>query len=299
MSTRTISVIFNCGSGSQSKEAILSELREALGEAQLKADFTRVEPGDDFVTKCDAVVKNAIHNDAVVVAVGGDGTVNAAAALCCLHQVTLGIIPLGTFNYFARDLKIPTTLREAVAVLATGTVRAVTVGKVGERLFLNNASFGLYTKLIRRRELDKAKFGRLRIVAFLSAITSLFLHQRKFLIKVRGEDRKMRSTTMVFVGNNTLQLDNFGLSIAECTQNDKLGVLVLREMTKFQTALFLLRGLFRNLDVESHLEQFCADHFEVEVKRKRIDVAIDGEIVACKVPLAFSVEARALNVIVP
>jgi len=66
--------------------------------------------------------------------------------------VTLGIIPLGTFNYFAREHAIPTELDAAIQIIKQGHTKEVAVGLVQDRVFLNNASFGLYTKLIRQRE---------------------------------------------------------------------------------------------------------------------------------------------------
>jgi diacylglycerol kinase family enzyme len=91
------------------------------------------------------------HFDIVVVG-GGDGSVSAAASVLAGSNISLGILPLGTLNHFARDLGLPLELEGAVRLIAAGRVRLVDVGEVNGRVFLNNSSLGIYPHLVAERD---------------------------------------------------------------------------------------------------------------------------------------------------
>lgn len=296
---KEVTVILN--SGPAKERAKLAEtLAESIKKAGYKAHIVVIGDHDDFPKVCKTEVAKAKEKEGIIVAAGGDGTVNLIAGLCYRHGVTLGIIPMGTFNYFARDLSIPTDRDEAVKIIAADHTKQVTVGLVQDRIFLNNASFGLYTKLIREREQASSRFGRVRIIAALAAAYSLFDNHKLFTIKINADGKEGRHTTpMVFVGNNTLQLENLGLEVATHTRQDQLAVIIMKESSRWEIARLLFRGAIKNLKDESRLKEFCADHFEVESRRKIINLVIDGEIIRCNTPLEFKVDKKTLTVLVP
>ena len=174
LSDRSITIILNPRSGVNEKELICQQITDTLGEIH---KVITLMPSDDFYGICEQAVLEAKRTDGVVVVAGGDGTVNLVAGLCCKHGVVMSIIPLGTFNYFARELMIPLDVNAAAQLLLNGQINRVRVGHVNQHLFLNNASFGLYTRIIRNREADKSRFGRFRLVAVLSAIATFLRGQ--------------------------------------------------------------------------------------------------------------------------
>ncbi len=298
---RPVTLIFNRGSGNDEKLQLRDVIEQAITAAGRTAHVVELKPGPQFLATCERLVQQAAADGDTVIAAGGDGTINLAAGLCAKHDAALGVIPLGTFNYFARELGIPADPAAAAQVAVTGVARPVTVGYVQDRLFLNNASFGLYTTIIRNRERANSRFGRMRIVAALSAAHSLIGERKRFAVKLttdQGHDEVHR-TSMVFVGNNTMQLSNVGLEAARCTEQDRLAIVVVKPMTRMDTARVLLRGALKTLGDESQLEEFCARHIEVETRRREVDVAIDGEIVRCRTPLRFRSQPAALRVVVP
>ena len=285
------------GSDTNTTLSTINEHYIALGHAVTLCEIPR---GSSIDRVCGPLVKQAVADGGIVVAVGGDGTVNALAKLCYTYGATLAVIPQGTFNYFARAVDIPTELNAALDVVSNGTVRTVSAGFVGDHLFLNNASFGLYPRLIKQREKATSRFGRKRFIAALSALNSIFYDTktRSIVVKSHGETEFHR-TRMVFVGNNTLQFQNLGLDVGECTKRDQLGVVIMQPMSRLEIVRLMWRTLVRNLSFESKLIQFCSDGFEVKTSKARIEVVIDGEIIRCDTPLQFRIEARAIRVIVP
>lgn len=293
-------VLMNVGSGSNEKEQVQQEIVNAISAAGGEASIFELRPGKDITQTIERAVIEAKRTGTIVVAAGGDGTLTAVASQCYRHMVPMGIIPLGTFNYLAREMGVPMNPANAATALVGGRRRTINVGFLNDKMFINNASFGLYTQIIRRREADKSRFGRFRIVALLSAIATLIRGQSRFAIRiVTPEGVHVRRTAMVFVCNNVFQLENIGLKQTECIRSGQLAVALLKPLRRFDTARLLLRGLTRTLNDESNLEQFCAQMFSVDSRRRRIDVVLDGEVTRCSTPLSFRVVHDALQVVVP
>lgn len=296
---RPLFVAINEGAGADTVD-MPKMLATLLRDAGHEVVLFEIPKGASLENACKPLVMQALNADGVVVAAGGDGTVNAIAKLCYEHKVTLAVIPLGTFNYFARALGIPTKLEDAVAAIGNSTVREVSAGFVQEHLFLNNASFGLYPKLIKKREAATKRFGRKRIIGAVSAIHSLFERQTYFSIACTVDGTTMHNrTNMVFVGNNSLQLETLGLDVSACAKANRLAAVILTPLTRLQMARLMWRGIVKNLHFENKLQQFCTDDFTVETKRPKLEVVIDGEIITCQSPLAFRVEAKAIRVLAP
>lgn len=296
-----ITILMNNGSGSSRGNAVHDEIIQAFAGHHCTPAIIDINAIPDFSETSAALFQKAKEKNGIIVAAGGDGTVNAVATQCVTHGVTLGVIPLGTFNYFAREMLIPLDVAEAVRIILQGRTVKASVGKIQDRLFLNNASFGLYTNIIRQRENATYRFGRLRIVAALSAVMSLIKGHRLFNIRISsdGAQPSHHRASMVFIGNNTLQLNNLGLDVAACTRRNKLAVVILKEAGAFATARLIWRGIIKHWQDETILETFCADAFDVDTKRTSIDLVIDGEIIHCHTPLSFHVETEALSVRVP
>ena len=121
----------------------------------------------------------------MVVAAGGDGTMNAVASALIGTETAMGVLPLGTLNHFAKDLKIPLELEGAVATIVTGRIVPIDVGEVNGHIFLNNSSIGIYPWIVRERETEQRK-GYRKWVAFARASISAL--KRYSLLHVRLRD---------------------------------------------------------------------------------------------------------------
>jgi diacylglycerol kinase family enzyme len=159
----------------------------------------------------------AFGRHSAVVAVGGGGTINAVAQAAHAQGCALGVLPQGTFNYFARTHGIPADAPQALQTLLTcePVPVQVQVGLINNHVFLVNASLGLYPELLQDREAFKTRFGRSRLVAFGSAlVTMLGVHRILRLRIERGVDHRDITTNTLFIGNNRLQLEQVGLAQA-------------------------------------------------------------------------------------
>lgn len=251
-------------------------------------------------------IADARQNGGAVVAAGGDGTVSSTAAAVLPTALPFGVLPLGTFNYFARGHGIPVDLEAAVAVLLQARPRAVTVGLVNERPFLVNASIGLYPQLIEDREAFKARFGRSRPVALASAVRSVLREHRQSEVVVElHEVRRVLRTTTLFVCASQLQLDKLGLPESEAVARGELVAVIVRPSGTWAMLGLLARGALGQLDEALAVESFSFERLTVQPwsararSGRRVKLAVDGEVVTLPPPLRFAVAAERLHVLAP
>src|SRR3954463_16448219 len=121
---KKVTVLVNRNGGSVRKQGITADgLREVFQKAGTDADI-RLIPGDEICDAARAAVKAGVD---AVVAGGGDGTIRAVASVLVGGEVPLGVLPLGTLNHFASDLKIPVDLEAAIRLIAEGEVNRLDV----------------------------------------------------------------------------------------------------------------------------------------------------------------------------
>ena len=156
-----IAVVLNDSSGTGDCAAQAKQLEEIFAEAGREARVKVARGGDQIRTFIESAVGDGCE---VLVAGGGDGTINTAASVLVDRDIPLGVLPLGTLNHFAKDLGIPLELEEAARVVLEGTECRVDVGEVNGRVFVNNSSLGVYPAIVRLRERYQAtglgKVGR-------------------------------------------------------------------------------------------------------------------------------------------
>jgi diacylglycerol kinase family enzyme len=298
-------IILNAGSGHAQTEGQRATIEEVLHDAGREFQLTVVDDPQQLVNICQRLVEQAKASGGILVAAGGDGTINAVARLAVAGGCPFGVLPQGTFNYFGRTHGIPEDLGDAVRALLSSRLQPVQVGLVNDRVFLVNASIGLYPKLLEEREIDKKQFGRSRLVAFLSALkTILSPHRRlRITLDVDGTVHRLRTATF-FVGNNRLQMQQVGIiPLSEALEDGKLAAIAPKSVGKLGMLWLLARGAFGRLGQADDLVAFGFRTMTVTPHRlsrkRRIKVATDGEVTFMSTPLQFRVLDEQLLLLKP
>src|ERR671917_315047 len=203
--------VVNGSAGSSDTEATRDVIESGLREAGRAGAVLFAAPGELARVARDGAAE-ALADGSAVVAVGGDGTINTVAQAAHAAGCAMGVLPEGTFNYFAREHGAPSETAEALRWLLDGRPEPAQVSAINERVFLVNASLGLYPDLLQDRERWKARFGRSRLVALGAALATLLRAQDslRLWIEWEGKLRQVRTLTL-FVGNSRLQLEQRGL----------------------------------------------------------------------------------------
>jgi diacylglycerol kinase family enzyme len=271
-------------------------MEELAEEARRLAVDVHILGEDDDATE---VARRAAESGAESLGMaGGDGSLAAVAAVALERDLPFVCIPFGTRNHFARDLRIDRD--DPVGTLAAfqGRERRIDVGAVGERLFLNNVSLGLYASFVH----DPARKTRNRLMAFLRMVPAALGRGRSPLdVSFEFEGRReRRAALVVLVANNDYRIESMA-DLGERARLDEglLHAYVIEAVSRRALVALLARAAVRNVGEAEGLVEWTAGRFSVESSRPRIHAAIDGEPVVLETPLAFEVKPRALRVLVP
>ena len=299
--------VINAASGQHDVAATRNLIEAALAAAGRSGDFHLPAAGKLAHSAAQAAA-TAQRLHSAVVAVGGDGTLNAVAQAAYAQGCAMGVLAQGTFNYFARTHGIPTDLAQALQVLLAAVPVSVPapvqVGQVNDRVFLVNASLGMYPDLLQDREAYKARFGRRRWVAVGAALATVLGRHRRLRLRIEtdGQARAVTTTTL-FVGNNRLQLEQVGLPLAPALDQGRIAAVVLRPVGVWSLLGLLLRGAMGRLGEADTLDSFDCQRLVVRPRLawagRSVKVAFDGEVGRLRLPLVFRVAPRALMLLKP
>jgi diacylglycerol kinase family enzyme len=205
---------------------------------------------------------------------GGDGSLAPVAAVAIERDVPFVCVPLGTRNHFARDVGLDRGNPVAALAAFDGRERRIDVGRVGERLFLNNVSLGVYAHLVHRR-------GRaLRRREALAAARALAIALRAEPLRATLDGRPL-AARIVLVANNHYRLDLFSLGERERLDEGLLHLYAAQDL------------------LPRTWHEQTAERFVVDVAASRVPAAIDGEPVELETPLEFRIEPKALRLLLP
>jgi diacylglycerol kinase family enzyme len=291
-----ISVVLNDSSGTGDCAAQAKQLEGIFAEAGREARVKVARGGDQIRSFIESAVAEGCE---VLVAGGGDGTINTAASVLVDRNVPLGVLPLGTLNHFAKDLGIPLELEDAARVVLEGTECRVDVGEVNGRVFVNNSSLGVYPAIVRLRERYQAT-GRGKWVAALWA-SLVVLRRNPFMgvrIIVDGQST-VRRTPFVFIGNNEYRMAGLNAASREKLVGKHIAVYLLNADRRVGLLRLAWQVLTKGVDEVKELDLLTVEEATIETRRSRLQVALDGEVAILASPLKYRVRPAALRVCVP
>jgi diacylglycerol kinase family enzyme len=289
--------VINASAGAQDVEAKRAVIEATLLAGGRKGNFLTSGPRDLPRVAAEAAAA-ALASNSAVVAVGGDGSLNTVAQAAHAAGCPMGVIPCGTFNYFARTHGIPTEPAAAARLLLDSRPMPVQVAAINDRVFLVNASLGVYPELLLDREAYKARFGRSRWVALVAACATLLRAQRRLRLRIEiGATVRDVQTLTLFVGNNPLQLRQFGAepedTLAGTPGDGSMAALMLRPISTLSMIGLMLHGAMGRLGEAAGVESFEFHRMVVKPRlapgRKKIVVAFDGEVAQMRSPIDIRV----------
>lgn len=207
---------------------------------------------------------------------GGDGSLGAVAQVAIERDLPFVCIPWGTRNHFAIDAGLPADDPLGAVAAFGGAERCVDVGRVGERVFLNNVSLGVYARLVHRRERRRRRDETL---ARLRALATSVWQDRRWTRRFRVDGQPVIASVVLVANNEYLE------ELTSLGERERLDGGVL--------ALYAARGVRR-----LHWTERTGQQFRIESDRP-LHAAVDGEPAVLASPLELRVDPRALRLLVP
>jgi len=307
-------ILLNCGSRSKRAAHQRARLEALLRSSRLEAELLCAAGGDELADLAQRAASSDHYE--ILVAAGGDGTVNAvASALAHAHAhahetrktaasappKSLGVLPLGTVNHFAKTIGVPMDLARAVQCLEDPDTSVLDLGEVNGRLFVNNSTLGVYPRIIRYREHLRKNRHINKWAAFAYAAARMIPNHEPHSLRltINGGRAISTSTPFVFIGRSDGKLGSLSLIRGEKPRDGELSVFLVHARPGLSLLRLAARALVWRLSEADGVEIFRAEDIFIEGDDQRLHVAMDGEVVPLRTPLHYRVRRRALRVARP
>jgi YegS/Rv2252/BmrU family lipid kinase len=291
-----ICCIINARSGTESTQ-FTKTVEAEFARHNVDAEIIEIEDGSALPR----LAKLAVEEDYdTIVAVGGDGTINAvASAVVGKPGVKFGVIPRGTLNHFAGALGIPPDLERAVSTIVAGHAKAVDVGQVNGQIFVNNSSLGFYPSVVKMREGLQKKGASKWPAAFWSSV-KIFFHFHRMNLHLVAANGLMttQKTPMLFVGNNAYDTSIPKLGTRSSLEGGKIWIMMPTSATRIGLLSSLVKVTFGR---ETAKDAITLETTEITITSNRglEKVAVDGEVIRLQSPFKYKILPKSLRVIVP
>ncbi len=282
------------GTAGESPGVLVKKLFAERGAA---VRIIELKSGDDIQALTKQVTADGFG---VIVSGGGDGTINAvASAIVGKANIKFGVLPMGTYNHFAKDLVIPLDLEHAVDVILQGVTRPIDVGEVNGHIFVNNSSLGAYPAMVKLREALQ-KSGYAKKWAALRASIQVLAHFRLLRVTLKDAtgNNLTTKTAMLFVGNNRYELDPVNMGTRNTLDDGRLWILIANAQSRL-ALFFSLFAVLWHRDNASAVTVFETGECVVNTRKASQKVSVDGEVLLLATPLRYRIRPAALHIIVP
>lgn len=286
-----IYVVYNTKSG---KDDSLDEIKKAFTSCKLRvAKYIPLQQGFE------KELENKLHKNVVIVAAGGDGTISAVASVVAGSEASFAVIASGTLNHFAKDTNTPLDLIEAISLLKKLKTKRVDVAEVNDQIFINNSSIGIYSASLEERSRLEKLVGKWP--AALWAMLKTAIRFPLYTVSLQTGESKKKSTyrsPLIFIGNNSYNLNGFGLTDRTLLTKGELSVYIAKTSTRLSVLRLLFsiaRGALHDSD---NFVSLRTSSLTIETHKKKVSVSYDGEFKKIASPLNYKIHKKALRLVV-
>ena len=239
-----------------------------------------------------------LQKPTIVVACGGDGTINEVAQTLINTDIALGIIPIGSGNGLAANLHIPTNLENAFEVILNTQKSTIDVGKINENYFFSNMGLGIDAEVIHRYSEKKTR----NFLGYVSASTKALFNYQPKKFKIELNDSEILEDDFYFLLCSNSNEAGYGISFTPNAKlNDgKLDFIAVKKINFIQQFQFSTLVLRKNIGRMSQAKILQVNSVKFHSNQDKIIAQIDGEAVTLNQKIVeVSVLTNALNVITP
>ncbi len=267
----------------------------------LQANF---HPSDEIIVKetqfqfhAKQLVAEAIEENAdVIVACGGDGTINEVANALVNTKIALGIIPAGSGNGLASNLAIPKDINKAIEIIKKNTVHTIDVGRVEDKYFFSNLGFGIDAEVIKTYEENQKR----TITGYFDASIKTLLNYKSKLFRIYIDGAIIEKNFYYLFCSNS-NIAGYGISFTPKADlaDGELDLLMIEDLDVFEQFYFSVLVLAKKIDLLEKANYKKVKKFKIEsLDGEPITYQIDGEIFkSTSLQVKVKVIPNALNII--
>lgn len=225
------------------------------------------------------LAQQSVHEKAeIIVACGGDGTINEVASCLVNSKITLGIIPIGSGNGLARNLKIPRDLKKAIQLIKVQKTSAIDVGSINGRFFFSNTGFGFAANAISHFESFRNRRLSSYLKATLQSIWS-FKNNAKHTIYMNGNEVALYPF-LVFVSNTNVMGYNFSMTRKAKLNDGLLDVVIIDQLSRLKMVYFAFLFLIGVEHIIKEYAYFKVKNVTIKIENQEVKIPyqLDGEL---------------------
>ena len=288
---KTVHTIINPVSGTGSKTKI-KELLSDLGSEGYDVTLLQTEYRNHAAEIAQKAVKDKID---IVIAVGGDGTVNEVAGALAGSDVALGIIPTGSGNGLARHLGIPINEKKAVDIIKKGAVERIDYGKANGRMFFCTCGVG-YDALVSEKALNKKKRGKLM---YAGDMLATYVNYKPEHYKIRCAESTFEGEAFVITFANASQYGYNAYIAPNATVLDgKMNISILKPISFVDVPEVGVQMFLKHIGDNKNFKEIITTKATI-IRNKEGVMHIDGNAVYEGEEIEVEIVPSGLNVIVP
>lgn len=233
----------------------------------------------------------------IIVACGGDGTINEVASCLVNTNIALGIIPLGSGNGLASNLKIPTRIEHAIALIKSTSIKQIDVGLINEHYFFSNTGIGIDAQVIMHYENSNERKLTSYIKSSLKALNGLN-YKNEITVEINGKTIHTHPF-LLFISNSNEMGYKISLTPMASLQDGLLDVLIVSKMSKLRSLFFGLLILFKKPHIIKEAQHYQSKAIKIRQANQQIyESQIDGEFFSIKSDaITISLLEKSLHVI--
>lgn len=246
------------------------------------------------------LVHEAIQaNTDLIVACGGDGTINEVASQLVNSKIPLGIIPQGSGNGLSSNLKIPRNLDQALQVIKNFKVDAIDVGKINDHFFFSNTGIGFDASLIKHYELSQKR----TLKGYIQAGLTAFFEKKKseVLLVKKGENQFSILPFLIFVSNSNEMGYRMSITPKASLQDGLLDVVMIPQTNPINKVIWSTSLLLKKSHWFQKIQTFQTNKIQLEGEEiTEFEVQIDGEFkTLLSKEITIQVLPKSLKILMP
>ncbi|MBD0777034.1 diacylglycerol kinase family lipid kinase [Maribacter sp. ANRC-HE7] len=225
------------------------------------------------------LVQQSINEKAeIIVACGGDGTINEVASCLVNSKILLGIIPIGSGNGLARNLKIPKNIKKAIQRIKEQKATSIDVGRINGEYFFSNIGFGFAANTISNFESSSNRRLFTYLKATLQSIRS-FKNDAKYTIEINGKEAVL-NPFLVFISNTNIMGYNFSITRKAILNDGFLDVVIIDRLNKFKILYFAFLFLLKYEHKIKEYSYHRVKNATIKIENQDIEIIfeLDGEL---------------------
>lgn len=287
-----IAFIINPIAGGKNKFHFSQKIEKQLDQSKFEYQIIQTER----VNHAFEITKIAIQEGAqIVVAVGGDGTINEIAAALVGTQTKLAIIPFGSGNGLARALKIPMNTSKAISVINLTNSDLIDVAKLNENYFFNMSGLGFDAHISHVFSKDKKR----GLLGYIKATFRELKNYQSENYQINIDGKLINERAFILSIANSSQYGNEAHIAPRAQLHDGLlDLIIVKPFPLILMPIMAFRLFTKSADRSKYLISLQGKSIQISNNKKSV-IHLDGEAKLINENINISIQPLALNVIVP